>query len=222
MAETKTEFVKRKKTEKRLQAERQVKEAYAQTEEAFDKNYSDEMVPVRGVVRNGILEPWPIRMEPEIEDIYSTIDISKALGIKRERMREWMIRGFVKPSLPSTGKGTIAIFTRNDVLCVALLQKLIGMGFKREVASVHIRQLLDSRLINVLSFIVLVYTEREGKPVVDFQLIASETLDLNYDQDGNVQIGPLTNISSQNWDGIHVINFLKLEDEVDAALAELE
>jgi|GEM_PF-1775268 len=222
MAETKTEFVKRKKSEKRLQAERQVREAYAQTEELFEKDDSDEMVPVRGVVRNGIFEPWPIRMEPEIEDIYSTIDISKALGIKRERMREWMIRGYVKPSLPSTGKGTIAIFTRNDVLCVALLQKLIGMGFKRDVASVHIRQLLDSRLINVLSFIVLVYTEREGKPVVDFQLIADETLDINFDQDGNAKIGPLTNVDSPNWNGVHVINFLKLENEVDAALAELE
>jgi hypothetical protein len=105
---------------------------------------------------------------------------------------------------------------------VALLQKLIGMGFKREVASEQIRQLLDSRLINNMSFIVLVYTEREGEPVADWQLIVSETLDIKFGQDGNYQIGPFTNVDSQNWDGIHVINFLKLKNEVDAALAKLE
>ena len=221
MAETKTEFVKRKKSEKRLQAERQVKEAYAKVEECYIEDEVGEKESVKRVVLNGKDLPWRIKMKPEIEDIYSTIDISKALGIKRERMREWMIRGFVEPSLPSTGKGTIAIFTRKDVLCVALFQKLLGLGFNRETASEHVRKLIESRILNTLSFMALVYTVRNEKPVIDFYTQASETYELKFDQNGGVKLGAHY-IQLQDWEGVHILNFLKLEDEVDAALAKLE
>ena len=46
--------------------------------------------------------------------------------------------------------------------------------------------------------------------------------DLRFNQDGGAQIGPFNSINPEGWEGVHVINFLKLENEVDAALAELE
>ncbi len=66
---------------------------------------------------------------------YSTLDIVKALGIPRERLRSWMNEGFIKPSKPAEGKGTKAIFTRADVYSVELFSNLLPLGFKREVAA---------------------------------------------------------------------------------------
>jgi hypothetical protein len=213
MTETKTEFVKRKKSEKRLQAERQVREAYAKCIE-IDGKMHHKVGPVH--------IPFPIKMEPEIEDLYSTIDISKALNMPRERLRDWMVRGFISPSLPSTSKGTIAIFTRNDVLCVALFQKLIDMGLKREVASDYTNQLVLSNLIGMTNFIAVVYTEKDGKAETSLQTnIGDGGLNINIDQTGKAKLGLFDSGLIEDWEGIHIINMLKLGKQVDAALAKI-
>ena len=115
MKESKNQFLKRKKAEKRAQAEKQVRSAYEQLSNFEVENEHGGMTPVKGFEFNNEFHTWRIRMEPEIEDLYSTIDISKALNIPRERLRDWMVRGFIKPSLPSTSKGTIAIFIRKPL-----------------------------------------------------------------------------------------------------------
>lgn len=66
---------------------------------------------------------------------YSTFDITRALGIPRERLRDWMSKGFIVPSVPAAGQGTRAEFTYADVLIVALFRQLIEKGFQRETAS---------------------------------------------------------------------------------------
>lgn len=111
-------FQKRKKEEKRRQAHRQIRRAYKEWQTNASANRFN----------------FPIDMKPEIEPVYSTIDISKAFGMPRERLRDWMDRGFVSPSLPSTGQGTIAIFTARDAYRVFLFEKLVNAGFKREAA----------------------------------------------------------------------------------------
>lgn len=72
---------------------------------------------------------------------YSTLDIVKALEIPRERLRDWMNKGFIKPTIPAEGQGTRAVFTRSDVYAVALFQNLIEVGFKRSQASDFIYKL---------------------------------------------------------------------------------
>lgn len=111
-------FQKRKKEEKRRQAHRQIRRAYKEWQTNASANRFN----------------FPISMKPEIEPVYSTIDISKAFGMPRERLRDWMDRGFIKPSLPSTGQGTIAIFTTKDVYRVFLFEKLVDAGLKRQTA----------------------------------------------------------------------------------------
>jgi len=47
---------------------------------------------------------------------YTTFQIIKALKIPRERLKDWMEKGFVKPSLQQArGKGTKALFSLLDV-----------------------------------------------------------------------------------------------------------
>jgi len=106
-------FKQRKKEEKRRQAHRQIMKAY---DECNDKSL------------------FPIAVSPEIEPVYSTIDLSKAFDIPRERLRDWMVKDFIKPSLPSTSKGTIAIFTKNDACRVYLFDVLVDAGLTRKAA----------------------------------------------------------------------------------------
>ncbi len=70
-----------------------------------------------------------------MEQTYTTTDIVKTLRITRERLRDWMVRGYVKPSVPAPGQGLPAEFTKWDVYMVALFKKLIDRGFVRDEAA---------------------------------------------------------------------------------------
>jgi len=130
MSETKPEFLERKRSEKKNQARKQVQNVY---DTCFAGTYT----------ANGELLKWRIKMEPEMEEIYSTNDVCHILGIAREKLRAWMVDGFVTPSLPSTGKGTIAIFTKADLVLIKRFIGLLNRGFKRKAAARIIKQQSD-------------------------------------------------------------------------------
>jgi hypothetical protein len=225
LKEPQKQFLKRKKAEKRHQAEKQVRLAYEQSSnfEVGDE-HGGNRVPVKGFRFNDKFYKWRIRMEPEIEDLYSTIDISKALNIPRERLRDWMVRGFIKPSLPSTSKGTIAIFVRNDVVCVALFMKLITKGFKREVAAEYVDLLIEKPgLTNSINFIMLKSVVRNSDLKVEsFISYGPGPLKLHIDKDRNVNTSIADRIiETDEWDDIQIINVVNIHKEVDAALAQL-
>ena len=224
MKEPKKQFLKRKKAEKRAQAEKQVKMEFKKTKVYDVENELGEKTPERGSIIDDKFLKWRIRMEPEIEDLYSTIDISKALNIPRERLRDWMVRGFIKPSLPSTSKGTIAIFIRNDVVCVALFMKLITKGFKREVAAEYVDLLIEKPgLTNSINFIMLKSVVRNSDLKVEsFISYGPGPLKLHIDKDRNVNTSIADRIiEADEWDDIQIINVVNIIKEVDAALAQL-
>ena len=76
---------------------------------------------------------------------YSTLEIVKALGLTRERLQDWMNRGFVKPSIEAKGQGTKAIFTHQDVYKIDLFRLLLEKGFKRNQAAKLIGLLTEIR-----------------------------------------------------------------------------
>jgi hypothetical protein len=224
MKESKNQFLKRKKAEKRAQAEKQVRLAYEQLSNFEVENEHGGRTPVKGFIFNNELHKWRIRMEPEIEDLYSTIDISKALNIPRERLRDWMVRGFIKPSLPSTSKGTIAIFIRTDVVCVTLFMKLITKGFKREAAAEYVDLLIEyPDLTNSINFIMLKSVVKNNDlDVVPFFSYGPGPLNLDIDKDRNVNTSFTDRIiEADEWDDIQIINVVNIHKEVDAALGHL-
>ena len=80
---------------------------------------------------------------------YSTLDICKSLGITRERIRDWMNRGFIKPSIQEAkGQGTKSLFSRNDVYLIMLFLTLIGNGINRKESSGIIQELSEDRNSN--------------------------------------------------------------------------
>ncbi len=68
-------------------------------------------------------------------DLLSTFDVERILDIKRTRLQEWMDRGFIKPSQQSQGKGTKALFSREDLYAIKLFEELLKRGFNRDNAS---------------------------------------------------------------------------------------
>ena len=224
MKETKELFIKRKKDEKRSQAQRQVELAYEQCEDGYIGGPEEERESIKILNLDGNTIVWRIRMEPEIEDLYSTLDIVKALNIPRERLRDWMIRGFIKPSLPSTGKGTIAVFTKADVFGVALFGKLLEKGFKREMAAEYIEMVLSQNIYKALNFILFKSLIRDGKRVVEIEeQIGKSSLKVEIDEKGNAKVisGPFENPIAEEWEDIHILNVGNLFKEVDTALSDI-
>ena len=56
--------------------------------------------------------------------------------IKPERLREWIIRGYITPSIQkANGQGTRALFSSDDWKKVRNLTSLIDFGLSRECAA---------------------------------------------------------------------------------------
>jgi len=94
---------------------------------------------------------------------FSTLDIVKAFNIPRERLREWMNRGFVKPTVPSRGVGTRALFNRSDIYLIVLFQRLLGLGLKRTDASRFIHFFKDVPDVSAIEYLYFRYQ----KPLSD-------------------------------------------------------
>ena len=70
----------------------------------------------------------------------TSFKLCKVLGIQRERLKDWQLRGFVSASFPADGQGTKANFSRRDVIKISTFKKMIEMGFSRKVALETINQ----------------------------------------------------------------------------------
>ena len=86
---------------------------------------------------------------------FSTLDIVKALGIPRERLREWIDRGFIKPSIQEAeGQGTKSLFSLADLYRIEAFKWLVNMGLSRVVAAHFNAMRPDDHYLNknVISF----------------------------------------------------------------------
>ena len=70
--------------------------------------------------------------------MYRTTQICKALGIKRERFRDWIKVGDLTPTIPAEGQGTKAEYSLHDVVMIAFFKKMVERGFKRELAKKYV------------------------------------------------------------------------------------
>lgn len=178
---------------------------------------------------------------------YTTFDIEKALKIPKERLREWIIRGYVKPSVQqATGQGTKALFSLNDVYGIALFRRLIDSGFSRESAAEYVKGFIARRLPNgsnstqVPQWVVF---WRAGGSMESMSIVPGgfgidfRTGSLIMLGDENIYFS-LLKLSDgvkkefpehkgyrapweQPWDQILIINILQIREGVDAGLAGL-
>jgi hypothetical protein len=65
---------------------------------------------------------------------YSKVDIEGLFQIKKTRIQEWLDQNFIEVSEPAQGKGTINLFSLNDLYHISLFIKLLSSGFTRKFA----------------------------------------------------------------------------------------
>ena len=76
-------------------------------------------------------------------ELYTLSDISKILGMKRERLSYWFARGFIKPSPKSKGRSKPPWFTRGDIYLIKLLGDMVGHGLSSMKAARYIEGFLE-------------------------------------------------------------------------------
>jgi hypothetical protein len=163
-------------------------------------------------------------------DEFSTLDIVKALGdLGRERLRDWMDQGFVRPGVPASGRGTKAVFTRAEVYGVALFKLLVERGINRKIAKEGAKIFVEHGLATSITH--LCYTSNmEGteRKIYSHYFVGRSALYIEIgvgngpsDQACKLTHGLSEPLIIDDWDDVHIVNIQKLQDKVDAALSAL-
>ncbi|MFC1895330.1 hypothetical protein ACFL0Q_01520 [Thermodesulfobacteriota bacterium] len=81
-----------------------------------------------------------------MEKLYTTTTVTK-LGIGLPRVKDWLERGFIKPSAQvAEGKGNKNLFTVNDLYLIKLFSILVASGFSRDDAAEKIKSIRGPEL----------------------------------------------------------------------------
>jgi hypothetical protein len=165
-----------------------------------------------------------------MRDDFSTFDVMKALGIPRERLREWMDRSFVKPTTPAQGQGSRASFTRDAVYGVSLFRLLVDYGFSRAVAGDFVGQFLslpDHQEAGYLFLRVSVGPQGAGRKSIlaidrgdySIHLKTGQTDDMK--ELAQVEKNKTLALSDTRWKIIFLVNLETLRQDVDGALLKV-
>ncbi len=67
---------------------------------------------------------------------FTSFEVARIAQVHNERLRDWVNRGFITPSIrPAGGKGVKALFSFEDLLAVAMFKKLVEIGLPRGYAA---------------------------------------------------------------------------------------
>ncbi len=156
---------------------------------------------------------------------FSTLDIVKALEIPRERLREWMNRGYVRPSTPAQGQGKKAVFTRQDVYNVQVFRQLVDFGVERDTAFHFVKFYSDRMKTYKQESSYMVIRFGKLKPQVKYGSKSQRTASFASDNDKLcLDVGATEehkDINDDNWRTIHIVNLKTLHKETDSALQTL-
>jgi hypothetical protein len=156
---------------------------------------------------------------------FTTFFIIKALGIPRERLQDWMNRGFITPTIAAKGKGSKALFTLDDVYGIAFFQSLLRKGLNRGVAAGIVQEFLRLDDPKIISYVLLRYETASGGPqsIMPFQEKNPESSDGHWSLDlatgtcrSDFLVEPLR--ENYDWDGILILNFRSIKKGVDTKL----
>lgn len=71
-------------------------------------------------------------------------DITSKLGIKRTALQQWIERGYIVPSIQAAGgHGTKNLWSREDLMNMAIFRELIRHRYLREEAAEFLRERKD-------------------------------------------------------------------------------
>jgi len=155
-------------------------------------------------------------------EMHSTLQVCKALGINRERLRDWMVQGHIKPTQTAEEHGSKAGFTDSDVVGIALFKKLVDLGFKRELIADLLESFIgvEGSFLHMASYLIFrIETNEQGERNIITRLMlgGEDKLTINLEPN-SIKINGKHDASSKHWEDFHTINLSKIQVEVLAAL----
>jgi hypothetical protein len=150
-------------------------------------------------------------IKKEKEQYFSTFDIVKLLKIKRERLKNWIEQGFVKPYKQiETGPGKKSLFDIWHLYNVKLFEYLVDHGISRKEAAKWSQSRSPEMLKDLKGM-------RMEKP--DFLIFKRKNgtiTQVYYDYDvSNLRVDV-----TDDFDDIFILNFAKIRHQVDSAVKE--
>jgi len=163
-----------------------------------------------------------------MRDEFSTLDIVKALEIQRERLREWMVQEFIKPTVSASGKGTRALFTRKDVYCVELFRQLVDIGINRDTAH-HFSNFYRNRSMSDnedLYYMLIRYGVQIGRDNHEYgpeysALFLAKDMTINLERGCAGDKSEMSHFFTDDWRILHLINLHVLKQNTDTMLNKL-
>ena len=164
----------------------------------------------------------------ELEKVarYRSLGICKALGIERERFRDWIKTGQIRPTLPAFGQGTKAGFTLGDVYTIALFKRMIETGYKRELSAKLISPFIGlGNPIEFLQYILCIVKTNPDTGEQDIQVESlgqgdRDTLQINL-SGARIHFDVPIMDDIIGWEGMFMFNLVQLRQEVNAALEDV-
>ena len=75
---------------------------------------------------------------------YTSSDIKDLLGVKVDRLQDWVNRGYIKPSVQqASGQGTKNLYSRDDLVLIELFKRLVAQETLREAAGRIVKAIRD-------------------------------------------------------------------------------
>jgi hypothetical protein len=149
-------------------------------------------------------------MDPEY---FSTFEAIKIIGIKRERLKDWLERGFLKATrVEETGPGLKSYFDRWGLYMISLFHHLVEHGISRKEASRWIHEMSKDKSGGYIWAKVIqrnfgfILVERKDGEVTDLRFITGSLYHLNI---------------SNDIDDAFIINFSNVRKHVDEGIALL-
>lgn len=142
-------------------------------------------------------------------------DVEKITGVKRNRLQQWLERGFIAPSVQvAYGHGTRNIWSTSDLYTIALFKKVTESGLSRKVVSDFLSAgtLGGDKLDKV---IFLLYMRKEGK---------TNAASLFFSEDDDVVLDLASiqeSLDMVPFDDIYIVNFAKLKEAVDEIIGKV-
>lgn len=145
-----------------------------------------------------------------------------------QRLRMWLQEGFIIPTIPSSGQGKSAIYSREDIYAIALFMKLIERGFKRKLAGAYVNQIQknDNSIIKMAPFLVFQTVKNSQNEETIVPMAYSFTPLILKIEAGRISPmmcddeGKMNPVSEEqiNWTSMLIINLADLKAEVDKVL----
>lgn len=152
--------------------------------------------------------------------MYTTTDIGRCLGIKRERLKIWMSNGYIRPSKNADGPGSKYLLSIFDRYLLKLFQSLVERGFPRRENAHWIDLIRASLYPTGATHVALSTFIRKGgdnKKSSHPEILMAEDAD-GFTGDANILAdGFLKHYCHDRL----ITNFKKVRKEVDAALRTL-